>query len=200
MPTRGDIIVANSVPAWSALAKGTQNKILSMGADDPGWIDAPTLASLISTQVRNSMASVYLSVDTPNIADASWTKVPLDSETFDIGGNFDTTNKRYVAPVTGYYQVSWCVGFACQSARVFDIISSLLYVNGAAHSQGSQTRWASYYPANGMSSGSALALVTAGQYIELYGYISTTDNSANGVFSSASGRVSTRMDINLLTT
>jgi len=59
MPVRGDIVVANSVPAWSALAKGTQNKILSMGANDPAWIDSPTLVALTLSGLLSGMTDIY---------------------------------------------------------------------------------------------------------------------------------------------
>ena len=168
MPTRGDIVVANSVPAWSALAKGTQNKILSMGANDPAWIDAPTLASLISTQVRNSMASAYLNAD-QNLSDAGWSKINMAHENFDIGGNYDVSNYRYVAPVTGYYQVSWSVGF--NYSTHIKTASAGIYVNGSLVGQGGQYQVAgtAYIPYI-ILSGSRLLYVVSGQYIELYGY------------------------------
>jgi len=34
---RGDIIIGNSTPKWSRLAKGAANTVLKMGADDPAW-------------------------------------------------------------------------------------------------------------------------------------------------------------------
>jgi hypothetical protein len=36
-PVRGDLIVANSTPAWARLPKGTANYFLIMGANDPAW-------------------------------------------------------------------------------------------------------------------------------------------------------------------
>jgi hypothetical protein len=36
-PVRGDLIVANSTPAWARFAKGTANYFLVMGANDPAW-------------------------------------------------------------------------------------------------------------------------------------------------------------------
>lgn len=34
---RGDLLVGNSTPKWSRLAKGSSGQMLKMGADDPGW-------------------------------------------------------------------------------------------------------------------------------------------------------------------
>lgn len=36
---RGDIIVGNSTPKWSRLAKGAAGTVLTMGANDPSWVD-----------------------------------------------------------------------------------------------------------------------------------------------------------------
>jgi hypothetical protein len=38
---RGDLLIGNSTPAWSRLAKGTEGYILTMGANEPAWAEAP---------------------------------------------------------------------------------------------------------------------------------------------------------------
>jgi hypothetical protein len=44
-PVRGDIMVANSTPAWSKLAKGSQYSVIVMGANDPAWSLTPRLGT-----------------------------------------------------------------------------------------------------------------------------------------------------------
>lgn len=97
-------------------------------------------------------------------------KIILDAENFDLGSNWDTTNGRFTAPVTGYYHISAVL-------RLTDVGLSnncvlYIYVNGAA-----------YCLANNYGTSasddlsitvSTIAPVTAGQYIEMYGDISTT--------------------------
>ena len=57
-------------------------------------------------------------------------KVELDSESYDIGGDFDVGNYRYTAPVTGYYFVSAQIRFEDVIAdKAYDLA---IYVNGAA--------------------------------------------------------------------
>ena len=53
-------------------------------------------------------ARAYLSADQDNISagGADWYKIALDTESYDIGSNFDTVNNRFVVPTTGYYQVN----------------------------------------------------------------------------------------------
>jgi hypothetical protein len=42
-PVRGDLVVANSTPAWTRKAKGTINQVLTMvDGNDPGWADSQT--------------------------------------------------------------------------------------------------------------------------------------------------------------
>ncbi len=47
--------------------------------------------------------SVYMSGNDNNFSDNSWTKVPFDTEEYDTGSNFDTTNNKYTAPSAGKY-------------------------------------------------------------------------------------------------
>jgi hypothetical protein len=60
---RGDVIVGNSTPAWSRLAKGTANQVLSMnsGATDVAWADRMgyTLSVQALTSSPADAATVY---------------------------------------------------------------------------------------------------------------------------------------------
>lgn len=66
---------------------------------------------------------------------AAWTtganttvKVPLDTVTFDLGSNWDvTTNRRYTAPVAGYYHVE---GGATLNAPITEVTAQL-FKNGS---------------------------------------------------------------------
>jgi len=51
------------------------------------------------------MFHAYLSADQENLANTTQTVVVLDSEEFDVGADFDTGNNKFVAPVTGYYEL-----------------------------------------------------------------------------------------------
>ena len=106
---------------------------------------------------------VYLSANQENLVSGNWTKINYDSESYDIGSNYDTTNKRFVAPITGYYLVSHSVYFA-------NIIPdhnyySGIYVNGALYIARALDLAAE-------DTQNVLAVdivpVTAGQYIEGY--------------------------------
>ena len=63
---------------------------------------------------------VYLGTDQLNIPDSTWTKVNFDTETFDIGGNFDAvTNHVFTVPIDGLYSIE----------------SMIRWVNGTADSR-----------------------------------------------------------------
>ena len=134
------------------------------------------------------MCRAYLNASQTNVTDASYTKVLLNAEDFDIGGNFDTTNSRFVAPVNGYYQINGYVGFTEVIAN--KRYASVIYVNGAS------ARFASM--SNGSDTGnlyisnSVLAYVAAGQYVELYAWLSVGANTVDvygGVTTSAASKL-----------
>lgn len=65
---------------------------------------------MAATQIRDQQlkplakALVTLTSDTALTANTP-VKLVFNSEVFDIGSNFDTTNRRFVAPENGYYNV-----------------------------------------------------------------------------------------------
>jgi hypothetical protein len=59
----------------------------------------------------NVKARAYLSTDQLNLVKNTWTTVLLDTESYDIGSDFDTDNHKFVVPVTGYYLVIASVAF-----------------------------------------------------------------------------------------
>lgn len=91
-------------------------------------------------------------------------KLSLDAEVYDVGSDYDTTNGRFVAPVTGYYLVAAQIGVNNSGLSEQVIIS--IYVNGASYSlskaYGTST---TDDPASGVTD---IVYATAGQYIEMY--------------------------------
>lgn len=53
----------------------------------------------------NAKARAYLGTNRLNLPHGSLVKVPFASESYDPGNNFNTTTKRFVAPVSGYYEI-----------------------------------------------------------------------------------------------
>lgn len=66
---------------------------------------------ILPIETFESKVRVYLSAD-QSISSATETKVELDTETYDSLGEFDpTTNYRFTAQKTGYYQVNTTVTY-----------------------------------------------------------------------------------------
>ena len=121
-------------------------------------------------------------------ADASWAKVTLNAENYDPNSNFDTTNNRYTAPVTGYYQVN---GAVRNTATAFATGAVAIYVNGSTYAKG-ETHF--YSKAEVRHTVSDVVYATAGQYIELYAVFDATSGSNIIV----GGATETYMSIHLL--
>lgn len=106
-------------------------------------------------------------------------KVSLDAEVFDIGSNFDTTNGRFVAPVTGYYQVNACIN--TQNIGDVNFVSPSIRVNGNEIAT-TRIQGASAGGDPGISV-SDVVFVTAGQYIELYCTTAVSTSITNNALS-----------------
>ena len=103
-------------------------------------------------------------------------KVPLNAEDYDTNNNFDsTTNYRYTAPVTGYYQVNARSGSAVPQTVMFTEI----WKNGAQLIRGTDIRVSS---AEFGSVVSDIIKLTAGDYIELYQHTGNSGAGAIGSF------------------
>lgn len=129
----------------------------------------------------------YRSTDQTGIANATWTKVQLSSEEFDLGSCFDSAaNFRFTPSVAGRYRFEWSVGFYGASIGVGQ---SALNKNGAG-----VVRSGSYAaPAYGYaySTGAGILLLSTTDYVELYGYMTASSGhkftgSQSGTFLSAS--------------
>jgi hypothetical protein len=123
---------------------------------------------------------VYLSADQDNIAAGGegFYKINLNAESYDIGSDFDTGNCKYVAPVTGYYQVNATIRYEVDDMSPAITVSIQIYVNGSSYS----SSW-SYVPAanvNVLLTISDIVYITAGQYIELYTFCNDTNVDIRG--------------------
>jgi hypothetical protein len=96
-----------------------------------------------------------------------WQKVPLNSQ--NVGFNWDNTNKRWVCPTTGAYNISGVCSFTMTAAQNSRVIVSI-WVNGAERTRGTD------YTAGTTNSTGAGGIaycdtyLFAGDYVELYSY------------------------------
>lgn len=81
------------------------------------------------------MASAYLSSNQSSLANNSFTKLNLNSVVYDVGSNYDTTNHKFIAPVTGFYRIRAVVFFT--SAIATKQYKAAIYKNGSVYKQAS---------------------------------------------------------------
>ena len=92
----------------------------------------------------------------------TYTKVVFDTELYDTNNNF--ASGTYTAPVTGFYQFSWCIGFAVTSGNS----ATALYLNGATHAWGNEV-------SNGGGSGGTIQMqLTATNTVDIYATVAST--------------------------
>jgi hypothetical protein len=118
-----------------------------------------------------------------SLSNYSWTKVELSNEIFDTDTAFDTSNYRFTVPtgLGGKYLFQYC-------ALIADINDTKrgearFYKNGSSYNFGRNNN---YSPSSGSSlycTGSAIILMNAGDYLELYVYQNNGNDQA--VYSSA---------------
>jgi hypothetical protein len=73
----------------------------------------------------------FQSSNQTGISSETWTKLTLQSETFDTANNFDsTTNYRWTPTTAGYYSINAAAIIARSSTNGFGYLK--MYVNGSA--------------------------------------------------------------------
>jgi len=147
-----------------------------------------TTAQAVDARVR-----AYLAADQENIADDTWTKVTLDTENYDTGADFDsTTNYRFTAPVTGYYQINAMIRWVNTDAGTY-VYHGAIYTNGAVSHEHVAITTASEPISNSFSDAMYLE---ATDYIELYVY----HNNGSSTVDIDGGSKRTYMSVHLLST
>ena len=129
-------------------------------------------------------ASAYLSANQTGVnPNASSVKINPDTRDFDSHAAWDTTNKKYVVPVSGTYEVS--VVLMLSSTNVLaNVYQANIYKNGSFWATAAQS-WGTASGNIGLS-GSALIKLNAGDYIELYLYGAGNNSSSTLTVTGAS--------------
>lgn len=127
-------------------------------------------------------ASAYLaSAQDISSGSGGWTKIDLDSETFDTDGLFNTTTHKFVPKVTGTYLVTAKVSLSGLSTG--EQASVEVYKNGAFHIRGNQIQQGgtgSATPTIIVLATGIIELTASTDDLELYAY-HTGPSSANSV-------------------
>jgi hypothetical protein len=177
-----EIVIYEKFQLADALSKAAGGNIggaLGVGTikDATGTTTAMTIDSTgrILTPARPAfrarLSSTLIAVD----YSSAKTKITFGIEDFDVGGNYDNANHKFVAPVTGYYFISYQVYYSAVTTATQ--ITSSLYIDGvesnsfgtAADPQGGNV----YTPQF-----SSVISLTAGEEVEVYSQV-IGDSSVN---------------------
>jgi len=149
----------------------------------------PAINYTDTTLSCNVKASAYLGA-AQDIAKDSWVEVALNTESYDIGNDFNTTTHEFTAPVNGYYLVIGQVTYATPEADKRYWAS--LNINNAATPT-------LYYPAHSSSTSglgisiSSVMFLTATNLLSLYTRCNTTGTEAL-----STGALATFLNVHLL--
>lgn len=119
-------------------------------------------------------------------------KVPLDTEDYDDGGNFNTTTGEFTAPYNGRYHFSGAVTITNTGGQV---ANCSIYVNGVERKRGLQINSSAASHTQLYNVASDISL-TAGDTVELYTTTATTSRSlfVGSAFTYLSGHLIGRTD------
>ncbi len=189
--TPGQIVVLKPTTAWANEVADTlavahdQDGTLKAGAVD----NAAVLASNVveTAKIKDGavtagklglvMVSAYKSGSSQSLSAGTWTLVTLNSENFDVGGNF--ASNKFTAPTTGYYLVSITCVIGVYGISSTANASAAIYKNGSSFQQTMTIQGSGNANTIPRLSTTALMSLTAGDYIELYAVCSEAGRSVD---------------------
>jgi hypothetical protein len=155
--------------------QGTGNTVITFDSSDRAVFAQPPLTAVPAFRA-------YMST-TQAISSVTETKVNIDTKTgagfFDTNAYFDTTNKRYVPQIAGYYQVNGLVrcGGSSQTVQY-----AAFYKNGTRYLIGEVQKATTLVH---VVASDVIYLNGTTDYVELYGSVTATSPTFNFVDSSA---------------
>ena len=112
-------------------------------------------------------------------------KIGINNELVDVGNNYDTTNYRYVAPITGYYFFYARGYFDAETDGQLALVDFLFKKNGSSYVAETEIDFQNNNGRRGGTTLNAILSLTAGDYIEWWAQVK--DSSGNPTFKSNSG-------------
>jgi len=106
--------------------------------------------------------------------------IPLNTEEFDIGSNFNTSNGRFTAPVAGTYQFNAIVAIGATATSV-TYISAEIRKNGSRYVGSGWNSKANTTSAYANAAASFTIYLSAGDYVELGTELSASLTLLNGL-------------------
>ena len=119
---QGDVIYGTGTDTWARLAKGTASQVLTMnsGATAPAW----------AAVAAGSTPAFCVNTDSFAFTSDTWSKFTGETEIYDSGGKWDTSNHRFTPGVAGEYLFGWHGTIGTGNANLE--MQTLLYKNGSS--------------------------------------------------------------------
>lgn len=164
-------VTGTAVSSVTRAQDGTSDVEHSAGAK-VAYIFVP---SQYEGNAKNIAARATLSADQDNITNATWTKIALDTEDYDVGSNF--ASNKFTAPLDGYYLVTGDVFFEGTDLLADKSLAAGLYKNGTIARQYQDS---SVVAAVSKSIQFATIInLSASDYLELYCYHGNGNNNVD---------------------
>jgi hypothetical protein len=152
---------------------------------------------IISTKLEPAgikpAARTWLKTNQTGIVTSAWTKVAFDTTTFDYLDDVDKVNNRFVAPVTGYYRLSYSPTWLNSTVVANKRYTSWVQINGSITTPTTGSNIHSALIDYLSSPGSCIVYMKAGDYVELFVKSESGQNS-----SLQGGETATFMDVSLI--
>ena len=119
------------------------------------------------------------------LSDDTDTKLNFDTETYDSGGMYDTTNKRFLPTVAGKYFIYFCVNYTPNAVDRFHNVHTRIKRNGSTHKTYYFDFYDNYTPYAITTTGSTIMTFNgSSDYVEMWGAFNVT--TSTGTVNSAS--------------
>lgn len=141
--------------------------VAAFGTAAQWYVDVPNNKRLPCIGAR-----AFRTTSAQQIPDNTWTKVQLNTETFDTNNFFDsTTNYRFTPTIAGYYIVTWNVTFVRQTVTANIVFQSAIYRNGTEYANDNEmSATTGTNPSIDRGLSDILYFNGTTDYIELYAY------------------------------
>jgi hypothetical protein len=170
--TTSSFLVSSVLNAIPATAGSVSSTYLASGSALANIGSGGVTQTYLATGVAGTgPAFRAYSNSTQTFTSSTFTKIGINTTTFDTNSNFSTANNRFQPTVAGYYQFNGCAYYSASVSMTSWFL--FIYKNGSVYSYG-----------NGLQAASATALFAtvndiiylngSTDYVELYGYITGT--------------------------
>ena len=145
------------------------NSITAISIDGTGRVLQPAKPAFRASKSNNQ-----------SVSNGTNTKVTWDVEHWDIGGNFDLGNDKFVVPIAGIYHFD-CLLRVTGTGGTMELAMVKIYRNGSLYCDLFQFHVAANQMQNSHIGGGVDMQLSASDYIEIYAYIEGSGLNVGGI-------------------